>query len=269
MAIDAWAVQIEQRNADNNGSFVNFLSLPAGDANGLVGLNGATKLPVYFSLGSGLTYNGLSVEVGSVPQSSITGLSTALAGKQDILPTQSGQSGKFLTTNGSLMSWGTPSFSLPNVGTAGTYDSVTTDAQGRVVSGTTLSINNSPGRSLVSAPNATGFQISSTRNVLVCYEGKMTTITQALVVSSGNSEVAVHLEIANTNSTNPTDWTTIATQNSSQNIALGVAITSTDGEPWSLCRVIPAGKFVRIRSQIISGTGATFSINSTQQETQL
>lgn len=74
------------------------------------------------------------------------------------LPSQSGQSGKVLSTNGSAPAWITPAtgsvtsvtagtglsggtvsttgtISLPNTGTAGTYGLVTTDAQGRVTSG--------------------------------------------------------------------------------------------------------------------------------------
>jgi hypothetical protein len=66
----------------------------------------------------------------SEPISYVSGLQTALNGKQvsgsylaptgdgsqltgiDALPTQSSQSGKFLTTNGSAASWGTPTSSL-------------------------------------------------------------------------------------------------------------------------------------------------------------
>lgn len=127
----------------------------------------------------------------------------------------------------------------------------------------------SPTRTLVSGTNATGYQISSSRDAFVCYGGKMNTVTQALLLSGGASEVAIHLETAQTNSSIPSDWTTLASQNSSQSIALGVALTSTDGEPWSICRVIPAGRYVRLRTQVISGTGATFSINPLQQEVLL
>lgn len=37
---------------------------------------------------------------------------------------------------------------------------------------------------------------------------------------------------------------------------------------WAMCRVIPAGRYVRIRSGAISGT-ASVSLNATQQETLL
>lgn len=140
---------------------------------------------------------------------------------------------------------------------------------GNTISLRPRSTNNTPGRTLVSTATSTGYQISSTRDALVMYEGKMNTVTQALVLSAGSSEVEVLLETANTNSTTASDWTVIARQNSSQNIALGVAITSTDGEPWSLSRIIPAGKYVRIRTNVVTGTGSSFSINSEQQETLL
>lgn len=48
-----------------------------------------------------------SVTSGSTAALTSGGAYTALSGKQDTLPTQSGNSGKFLTTNGSALSWGT------------------------------------------------------------------------------------------------------------------------------------------------------------------
>ena len=46
--------------------------------------------------------------ISDLPISKITGLQTALDGKQNNLPSQSGNLGKFLTTNGSTVSWGSP-----------------------------------------------------------------------------------------------------------------------------------------------------------------
>lgn len=163
-----------------------------------------------------------------------------------------GLSGGTITTTGTI--------SLPNTGTAGTYSLVTTDAQGRVTSGTVLSINDSPGRSLVTTTSSTGFQVSASQIADVCYEGTFSTTSTI----GGPSAVSVFLETADTNSTTPGDWTTKAQQQNSQTITLAIALQSVDVEPWSLCRKIPAGKFVRIRQGGVTGT-ASASIG-TQQE---
>lgn len=164
-----------------------------------------------------------------------------------------GLSGGTITTSGTI--------SMPNTGTAGTYASVTTDAQGRVTSGTTISINDAPGRTLVTTTSSTGFQISTTRVAQVCYEGSFATTSTI----GGPSSASVFLETADTNSTTPGDWTIKATQTYSNNITLAVVLNQVQGNNWAFCRYIPAGKFVRIRSGSITGT-ASASINSTQQE---
>ena len=167
-----------------------------------------------------------------------------------------GLSGGTITTTGTI--------SMPNVGTAGTYSGVTTDAQGRVTSGTNIVINDSPGRSLVTTTASTGFQISATRVAKVCYEGSFSTTSTI----GGPSSASVFLETADTNSTTPSDWTTRATQTYSNNITLAIVLNQVQGNNWSFCRYIPAGKFVRIRAGSITGT-ASATINGTQQEVLL
>ena len=166
-----------------------------------------------------------------------------------------GLSGGTITTTGTI--------SMPNVGTPGTYSGVTTDAQGRVTAGTTISINDAPGRSLVTTTSSTGFQPSATRNVQACYEGVISTTSTI----GGPASATVFLEIADTNSTTPGDWTTIAQQSGGQTITLALALQSVDTEAWSFCRVIPAGKYSRIR-YTTSGT-ASVTLNTNQQETAL
>jgi hypothetical protein len=163
--------------------------------------------------------------------------------------------GSPVTTSGSI------AVSLPNTGTAGNYTNVTTDAQGRVTSGATMSINNAPSRSLVTSTNATGFQVSTTRIADVCYEGTFQTTSTI----GGPSDITVFLETADTNSTTPGDWTTIARQRNSNTITLAVVLQQVDIEPWSICRKIAVGKYVRIRSGSVSGT-ASATINTEQQE---
>lgn len=164
-----------------------------------------------------------------------------------------GLSGGTITTTGTI--------SLPNTGTAGTYASVTTDAQGRVTSGTNLSINDTPGRALVNTTASTGFQISATRIAQVCYEGSFSTTSTI----GGPSSASVFLETADTNSTTPGDWTTKAQQTYSNTITLAIVLNQVQGNNWTICRSIPAGKFVRLRVGGVTGT-ASAAINSTQQE---
>lgn len=165
-----------------------------------------------------------------------------------------GLSGGTITSSGTI--------SMPNVGTAGVYTTVTTDAQGRVTAGTPLTINDAPGRTLVNTTSSTGFQISSTRTAQVCYEGSFATTSTI----GGPSSASVFLETADTNSTTPGDWTTKAQQTYSNNITLAVTLNQVQGNNWSMCRYIPAGKFVRIRVGSVTGT-ASATINATQQET--
>lgn len=165
-----------------------------------------------------------------------------------------GLSGGTITTTGTI--------SLPNTGTAGTYSGVTTDAQGRVTAGTTMSISDTPGRSLVTTTSSTGFQISSTRNARACYEGSISTTSTI----GGPAAASIFLETADTNSTTPGDWTTKAQQTYSNTITLAIVLNQVQVSNWGFCRDIPAGKFVRVRSGSITGT-ASATINSAQQET--
>jgi hypothetical protein len=126
------------------------------------------------------------------------------------------------------------------------------------------SINDSPARTLVTTTTATGFQISATRVAHVCYEGSFSTTSTI----GGPSSASVFLETADTNSTTPGDWTTKAQQTYSNTITLAVVLNQVQGNNWSICRYIPAGKFVRIRSGSINGT-ASATINTTQQEVLL
>lgn len=98
-----------------------------------------------------------------------TTASTILGGLNALLPSQAGHAGKYLTTDGSNVSWapvvnsggtiteviagagltgggsaGSVTVSLSNVGTAGTYAKVTTDPQGRVTAGGNLSSSDIP-----------------------------------------------------------------------------------------------------------------------------
>lgn len=198
--------------------------------------------------GSGAaTYNNTTGNL-NVPVGSAGTITSVVAG--------TGLSGGTITTTGTI--------SLPNTGTAGTYSGVTTDAQGRVTAGTTASVNDAPGRTLVGTTSSTGFQVSSSRNAQVCYEGTFS-LTSTI---GGPAAISVFLETAATNSTTPSDWATIAQQSSSNTITLAVILNQVATGPWAFCRNVSAGKFVRIRSGAATGT-ASATINTNQQETTL
>lgn len=55
------------------------------------------------------------------------------------------------------------------------------------------------------------------------------------------------------------------TQTYSNNITLAIVLNQVQGNNWSFCRYIPAGKFVRIRVGSVTGT-ASATINTNQQE---
>lgn len=122
-------------------------------------------------------------------------------------------------------------------------------------------INDSPGRTLSTADTDTGFQVSATRNALVCYEGYFSTTTTI----GGVSQAVVYLETANTNSTSPAAWTVIAQQAYANSLSNTATLTQQQAVGWSFCRTIPAGKYVRIRQAAITGT-ASVVLNNTQQE---
>lgn len=153
-----------------------------------------------------------------------------------------GLSGGTITTSGTI--------SLPNVGTAGSYNgTVTTDAQGRVTAGTNRSYTN-PTRSL-----NTSFQISTTQDTLVSYAVDITVAALILAGTAGR----VYLEYAN--DTGFTSGVTIVTSAGS---STGGVLNITNVNTANLSGVIPAGKFVRLRTANVTGT-PTFGFISSQE----
>lgn len=301
-----WDLEISQYDQFGTGRIPRLLTLPGSSAAGILIYNPSTNLPQLATVDSSLNISSggvLSVNASgfattaqlatkydipvgtvaqylrgdgtlatfpSIPAAQIQAdWSQASSGALDFIknkPTLPSGTVTSITAgtglNGGVIT-NTGTISMPNTGTAGTYSGVTTDAHGRVTDGTTMSINDAPGRTLVSSTSATGFQVSSTRNAYVCYEG----VIQTTSTIGGPASGTVSIETANTNSTTPGDWTTIAQQTASNNITLAVVLNQVDGEPWSMCRMVAAGKYVRIRTSF-TGT-VTFSINSTQQEALL
>jgi len=104
--------------------------------------------------------------------------------------------------------------------------------------------------SFVSSTSSTGFQVSSTRDSEVNYSFTISTTATIGGASSGT----VFLEIAATNSTTPSDWTTIAKFTNGQTITLAVALQSVQTMGGQLSGYIPLGYYARLRTLNNSGT---------------
>lgn len=252
---------MNQRDATNTNTLTKTVPHPAGTADGVMGYLGAAQAPGFLSVGPGLTlsggildatvtwasitgkpvlFNGAYASLTGIPAtfaptahtqafSTITATPTTLAGYgiTDALPRPTGTTAQYLRGDGSLAT-------LPSTAPA-------------------LTINDTPGRTLGAA-----YQISATRAAHVCYEGTFSTTSTI----GGPSSATVFLETSD----NGTDWSTRAQQTYSNTITLAIVLNQVQSNNWSFCRIIPAGKFVRLRSGNISGT-ASVSLNATQQET--
>lgn len=113
-----------------------------------------------------------------------------------------------------------------------------------------MTIYNSVSHSLVTTANSTGFQISSTRKSFVIYSIKISTTATI----GGSTEGEVYLETAATNSSTPSDWTTVSKISNGQSISLAIALQSVQPLTQQLIGMIPSGYYVRIRSNNVSGT---------------
>lgn len=269
---------INQRNAADTGTIQRVVTHPPGVPSVLF-YDQSTLLPVLIPLGTGFSVNAgvLEASGGAASWASITGKPTTLAGYgiTDAYPLTGNPSG-FLTgiTSGQV----TAALGLSPIDQAGARSAIsltTTGAGTATYNSTTgvlniptppaavsVSINDAPGRSLVSSTAATGFQISSTRPARVCYEGVFSTTSTI----GGPASASVFLETSTTNSTTPSDWTTRAQQTYTNSITLAVVLNQVQSNNWAFCRDIRVAEYVRIRSGSITGT-ASVSLNSAQQET--
>lgn len=143
--------------------------------------------------------------------------------------------------------------SMPNVGTAGSYASVTTDAQGRVTAGTNPS-DTYPSRTLNSC-----FQPSATRSTFVNYSIDINTTS---TLASGQTGT-VYLETF-TDSGCTTGTQEVSRFVNGSTVSLAVAITLTQNVTGTITGYIPAGKYVKLRTQNNTGT-PTFTYRSGQE----
>ncbi len=271
------------------------ITKPAGGANGILMYDGTAKLQFLATMDSKIVLSGttLTLDLSAYTTSAslastlasyatTAALSTGLAGKFNI---PAGSTAQYIRGDGSLAtlptggsgtvtsvgltsstlsvigspvtSSGSMTVNLPSTGTAGTYSSITTDAQGRVTAGTTRSAANGS-RALNSC-----FQISATRDALVSYAVDVTTT----VTLGGTPEGAVFLRTY-TNSACSSGQVGVISGSSGQPTTLTVSVGQQIKGSVNLYGLIPAGTWVRIETANTSGTPA-FSIRAEQQEVQL
>lgn len=127
----------------------------------------------------------------------------------------------------------------------------------------TKTINNSPGRSLVSvAAAANGWQVSSTKDAVVRYSVTITTAVQIGIVT--NVEGYMVLEVCQTNSSTAGDWVEIGRTPQAQNVGLAIALSSTQKGGGQVSGDVPAGWYTRARTVNVAGT-PTYTLNSQQE----
>jgi len=223
-----------------------------------------------FGITDGVTSSALTAALGGYATNSA--LTTGLATKFN---TPAGSAAQYLRGDGSLATLPAPgtgtvtsitagaglsggtitssgTISLSNTGAPGTYGTVTTDAQGRITSGTARLFAN-PARSL-----NTAFQISATQDAAVIYTVDISVTSLLLGGSSGR----VFLEYAD----NAAMSTNLVTVNSSPNATGGVLnVTNLGG--GNVSGWVPSGKWVRIRTSNVTGT-PTYTFQGSQEVLQ-
>lgn len=233
---------------------------------------GATADSALQPSGNGSSLTGLT-------QSQISGLTTALGNKFN---NPAGTTGQYIRGDGSLATFPSiPSGTVTSVGlsssdfsvsgspvtssgsitanlnasgvSAGTYSGVTVTTKGIVTAGTTRSFAN-PSRTLNSA-----FQISSTRDAIVSY----TVDISASLTLSGGATGTVTLEYAD-DSGFTTNVVTVQSSVNGNTGALTIGLSLTQTASASLCGVIPAGKYVRLRTANTAGT-PSFNYRGSQE----
>jgi len=322
---------INQRRADDAATLTRGVAPPGGGGqNAVMGYLGATNLPVFFSIGPGLSLVGGTLDtvasspswasitgkpvfatvatsgayadltgipatfapaahthpsadivsgvlavarIPSLPVSQTTGLQAALDGKY---PVPTGTTAQYVRGDGSLATLPAPgtgtvtsitagtglsggtitgsgTISLPNTGTAGTYNTVVTDAQGRVTGGT--------GRSQSQATRAlnTVFQVSATRDATVQYAVQCTVTSSIGSGQDGDVFLDIAADAAFTTSVQSVDVSPC-----SQVVTLAIALQSVQKGTVSVRGFVPAGYYARIRT--VNNTGSPVFLYRLGQE---
>lgn len=206
----------------DNSMFATDMVPPSGSANGIMGILGSTSIAQYFLLGTGLQFNGSNIEVSNVPiANGGTGQTTASGALNALLPSQTSQSGKVLSTNGSSASW-------------------VAQAASRSQSSTTHSLN-------------TCFQISTTRDVLAIYSVQMVSTLTLAGGTVGTIAIDTYDDSGCT-----TNLQTVGKTTDGNTGTLTVGLNTSQTVADTLVGYIQAGKYVKISATSSTGT-ATFS----------
>lgn len=297
--LDTNQIRITQNNTNvpSNGTFTRFLPVPASDC--VLFFNTSTLLPDCATFAAGLSISS-GVLTSAPPFSSISGLPTTLAGygitdglssvaAASAYATQSaltsglagkydapiGTAAQYVRGDGSLatlpsgsgtvtsvgagagLSGGTittsGTISMPNVGTPSTYSGVTTDAQGRVMSGSTRNFS-APSRTLNSC-----FQASGTRDAFTTYSVDIATTLSLTTGQQGT----VYLETF-TDASCATGTVEVARFVNGNTGALTIGLALTQNVTGTLSGIVPAGTYVKLRTQNNTGT-PTFTYRSSQE----
>lgn len=236
-----------------DGSTAAFPSIPAAqvqtDWNAVAGIGVLLNKPTLATVATSGAYTDLTGKP-TIPAAQVNSDWNAVSGVAQILnkPTLAsgtvtsvtagtGLSGGVITTSGTI--------SMPNTGTAGTYSGVTTDAQGRVTSGTNRS-QASASRSLNSI-----FQISATRDAWASYSVQIT-VTASI---GGGQNGDVIFEIAS-DSGFTTNVQTLSISGAGQTYTLAIALQGVMPQTGVVSGFIPAGYYARLRTVNNTGTPA-------------
>lgn len=220
-------------------SALGFTPYNATNPNAYVNQAGARTAISLTTTGSGASSYTPSTGVLNIP---IPGAGT---GTVTSITAGTGLSGGVITTTGTI--------SLPNVGTASTYNSVTTDNQGRITAGTTIA-QSSQTRTLNSA-----FQVSATRGSFVNYSVQIT-VTASI---SGGQNGDVILEIAS-DSGFTANVQTLSIVGSGQAYTLAIALQGVQPATGVVSGYVPSGYYARLRT--VNNTGVpTYSYRAGQE----
>ncbi len=150
-----------------------------------------------------------------------------------------------------------PSFAT--VATSGSY----TDLSNKPTALTSLAVNNTPARSIVTAINAAnGFQPHATKYSDVGYS--ITIQANATGLIAGASSGYVVMETCTTNSATGTDWKEIGRWGNGQSFTSILTLSSQQPITSDVRRTIQAGNWLRLRSVDVAGT-PTYTFVSGQE----
>lgn len=216
------------------------------------------------SKSSTITINGNTQNFTSNPSFSNVGIE---------IPTQSGQSGKVLSTNGTTVSWiNTPAVNYTagtGISIAGNVISNTApDQTVTITGGNRISVTGTypnftisyiePSINVVSSKTLnSNFTVSATKQAIVSYSVTCT-VTNPLL--AGSSTANVFLEYSTNGGT---IWQSPSQNGNSSSVGVAVAVAITNGQTVTLIGAIPANALVRLRTTT-TGTASVVYVTGTE-----